>query len=169
MSMPLRIEELARPEPVVELRISRARRRRGPDRAGRAVLICALLALGWVVFAVGSARGSAGDSTAPLAIAPFSPGSGTLALNGLHVERRLGFVSVAGSVRNRAAHPIPRVTAVVELLDASDRVVQTDSALVAFDPLPAGEAAPFKVECSDAKEAVKLRVRFQELGGALLN
>ena len=85
------------------------------------------------------------------------------------VERKLGFVTVSGSVLSRNSLAIPKVEAVVELLDAQNRTLQVDSGLVAFDPLPSGEAAPFRVEVTDVPQAVAYRVRFRQLDGLCLN
>jgi uncharacterized iron-regulated membrane protein len=99
-----------------------------------------------------------------------SPGTGAKAtLASASVERKLGFVTVSGSVLSRNGQAMPRVEAVVELLDAQNRTVQVDAGMVAFDPLPAGEAAPFRVEVTDSPQAVAYRIRFRQLDGLCLN
>ena len=85
------------------------------------------------------------------------------------VERKLGFVTVSGSVLSHNSQALPRVEAVVELLDAQNRTVQVESSMVAFDPLPSGQAAPFQVEVTDVPRAVAYRVRFRQLDGLCLN
>ncbi len=85
------------------------------------------------------------------------------------IERKLGFVTVSGTVLSRNSQALPRVEAVVELLDAQNRTVQVESGMVAFDPLPSGQAAPFQVEVTDVPQAVAYRVRFRQLDGLCLN
>jgi hypothetical protein len=84
------------------------------------------------------------------------------------VDRKLGFVTVSGTVLSRNPQALPRVEAVVELLDADNRTLQVESGMVAFDPLPSGQAAPFQVEVTDVPQAVGYRVRFRQLDGQYL-
>src|SRR5581483_9919082 len=85
------------------------------------------------------------------------------------VERRLGFVTVTGDVRNQSARSQSRVEAVVELLDSRNHTLQMESSLIAFDPLAAGESAPFRVELADDPHAVAYRVHFKRLMGPRLD
>jgi hypothetical protein len=94
---------------------------------------------------------------------------GRVVLDTASVDRRLGFVTITGSVSSHTSRPLSKVEAVVELLDAANRPVQVESGLIAFDPLLPGQASPFRVEVNDNTQAVTYRVRFKELLGPALN
>jgi hypothetical protein len=57
----------------------------------------------------------------------------------------------------------------VELLDSQNRTLQMQTALIAYDPLPVGQAAPFRVEMADNAHAAGWRVSFRQMLGAPLN
>ncbi len=87
----------------------------------------------------------------------------------LQAERRLGSLEVSGEVVNQTADALSHVEAVVELMDAEGKVVQTANSLIVFDPLPARGQSSFKVSLSDNPSAVGYRVQFREMMGRNLN
>src|SRR5262249_36244127 len=85
------------------------------------------------------------------------------------IERRLGFITVTGSISSHATRPLAQVEAVVELLDAKNETIQVEEGLIEFDPLLPAQTAPFRVDLPDNTHAVAYRVRFKQLTGAMLN
>lgn len=150
-------------KPTRKTRLSRLRRLRAACGVLTLATVCGLAIFG-ASSLVGALR--------PAADLRLVASSGTAAqatLASASVERKLGFVTVSGSVLSRNSQAIPRVEAVVELLDAQNKTLQVESGMVAFDPLPSGEAAPFRVEVTDVPQAVAYRVRFRQLDGLCLN
>ena len=179
MSLPMRWEdpESYEPTPVLPpteqpLRIEQPLRRKRLAGRRRLRAVCGVTA---VVTLCGLAIVGAGTVVSALRPAAelqliASSGSGAKAtLASASVERKLGFVTVSGTVLSHNHQALPRVEAVVELLDAQNKTVQVDSGMVAFDPLPSGEAAPFRVEVTDVPQAVGYRIRFRQLDGICLN
>lgn len=172
MSLPMRWED---PEVVESIPVPAMKpiRRAGLSRRQRLRAICGFITLSAVCGLAVIGANSVVNALRPAAelhLAASSVGAGVKAtLASASVERKLGFVTVSGTVLSRYGQAMPRVEAVVELLDAQNRTVQVDSGMVAFDPLPAGEAAPFRVEITDVPQAVGYRVRFRQLDGFCLN
>ena len=145
MGLPLRWEPEITPE-IQEAPANPAplRRRRTAQRwrALRASALLFSLVAVLVLAAVGAqALWRAARPRALAVTAPASPGA-QVRVASSEVERRLGFVTLTGSVANRTAAPLRNVEAVVELLDAKGRPVQMERALIGLDPLPAREDAP---------------------------
>ena len=172
MSVPLRWQEPVEfQEPIAAPTLSprpRARRRAKPLRtlAMMSALCLAMSACTALGVRIGSAN-TASSSTLRLVSTPSA--NGRVLLANANVERRLGFVTVTGSVFNRSRQKLSNVEAVVELLDSHNRTVQVESALIAFDPLPAGQAAPFKVEMPDNTNAVAFRTAVRTMFGSSLD
>lgn len=173
MSVPLRWEPLAIPEPSNPPQCSPLRRRRETRQHGRRfrtvlvafsrVSLFALAVVGaWTLL-------QAAWKTPDLHLTPASASGGQVTLASASAERQLGYVTVSGSVQNHAQNRLAQVEAVVELLDRQNHTVKVESALVAFDPLPPGETSPFRVEVPDTDRAVAYRVRFKKLLGGALN
>ena len=155
---PLRIEQ-----PLRRTRIFSRRRLRAVDGVTAVVTLCGLAIVG-----AGTVLGAL-RPTAELQLIASSGSGAKATLASASVERKLGFVTVSGTVLSHDLQALPRVEAVVELLDAQNKTVQVDSSMVAFDPLPSGEAAPFRVAVTDVPRAVGYRVRFRQLDGLCLN
>jgi hypothetical protein len=164
MSVPLRWQE---PEitqkpihtPQIPLRRRPSRR---IQRMRVALAVGATCLLMGACTALGIRIGSASvNSTQGLRLVSAPSSSGRVTLTNATLERRLGFVTVTGNVFSRAKNAVPNVEATVELLDSKNHTVQMQSALIAYDPLPPGQAAPFRVEMQDDVRAVGYRVRFR--------
>ena len=166
MSVPMRWEVEAVPENPVIIIKRRAPRRRNRLRAMVVVSLAVLLSAG-----VGVAAQKTLQALRPAPELHFdnSGGGSQIALNGASVERRLGFVTITGSVTNRRAANLPQVEAVAELLDAGQHPVQVEYALVGSRALAAQSDAPFQIILPDNAQAMSYRVRFRELAGADLN
>ena len=166
MSVPMRWEVEAVPEyhPVVCVKRA-APRRRNRLRVMVAVSLAVLLSAG---VAVAAQKTFQALRPAPELRLDNSGGS-QVALNGASVERHLGFVTITGVVANRQAANLSQVEAVAELLDAQQRPVQMEYALVGSRALAAQSNAPFQIILPDNAKAVSYRVRFRELAGADLN
>jgi hypothetical protein len=104
-----------------------------------------------------------------LTLVQTQSGHAQVALTGSSIERNLGFVTVTGNVQNRAAHSLAHTEAVVELLDAQNRAVGVESALIGQDSLAPHETASFRVEMEDNHHAVGYRIHFRKLLGSILN
>ena len=149
--------------PVRRARLSRRQRLRAAGALLMLSAVCGLAVIG-AVSVVNAFR------PAPALHLVRSSDTGARAtLTSASVDRKLGFVTVSGTVLSHNPQALPRVEAVVELLDADNRTVQVESGMVAFDPLPSGQAAPFQVEVTDVPRAVGYRIRFRQLDGLCLN
>jgi len=84
------------------------------------------------------------------------------------VERHVGFVTVTGNVFNRSKVALSNVEIVVELMDAQNRTLKVDSALIADDPLPTGGNSAFSVVVEDDARAARYRVRPRKMFGGTL-
>lgn len=95
---------------------------------------------------------------------------GRVVMTNASIDRRLGFVTVAGSVVNSTKkETLPNVEVVVELLDNHNRTLRVQSALIAYDPLPAGQVSPYSVEMNDDPRAVGIRIRPRKMFGGPLD
>ena len=162
----MRWEMEAAPENPAVLLKRRAPRRRNRLRGMVVVSLAVLLSAG-----VGVAAQKTIQALRPapdLRLDNSGPGS-QVGLNGASVERRLGFVTITGSVTNRQAANLPQVEAVAELLDAQQRPLQMEAALISPHAFGARADAPFQIILPDNAQAVSYRVRFRELAGADLN
>ncbi len=81
------------------------------------------------------------------------------ALESASADRRLGFVTISGSLRS--PYRLNSTEAVVELLDQSNHTLRVERALVAQN-IP-GSAAPFQVMLPDDTRAASYRIYFQPL------
>lgn len=171
MSMPMRWDHAVAPEASghseAPLRRRRARKNRRPLRLMLAFVCCAIVGGTAVVGAQALFRAFQPVPALRL-LKSETPGT-SVALSSAGVERSVGFASVTGNVENRTAKPLVNVEAVVELLDAQNKTLRVESALLAFDPLPAGVSSPFRVELMDDSRAVAYRVRFKKLLGPSLD
>ncbi|HZT42981.1 MAG TPA: FxLYD domain-containing protein [Chthonomonadaceae bacterium] len=169
MSLPLRQEDWEAP-----LRLSAPKRLRHKRAVGYrkrvrialtlllGLCVCSFAAWGWH-----AVRAMESASSLHLVAAAFP--KARVGLVSASAERRLGFVTITGSVTNHAARSLSNVEAVAELLDSRGRTIGMESAMIAFDPLPAGEPSPFRVEMMDNTRAVAYRVRFRQISGSALN
>ena len=82
------------------------------------------------------------------------------------VIRRVGYVTVAGSVTNRTAATLDRVEAVVELLDRERHALRSESSMIARNSIAPGQISAFQVEMADDPRAVAYRFHFKKLYGA---
>jgi hypothetical protein len=167
MSVPMRKEWIAPQEDVFRSPCVRPRKsRRRALKPG--VAIAALLLISLVASV--RARPPWNRPDAPtLRLLPTSSESAKVTLNAAHIERNLGFVTVTGNAMNRTSSSLARVEAMVELLDAQNQTLCLESALVPFNPMPAGRNTPFQVHLPDDSRAVAYRVWFKQLAGPSLN
>lgn len=170
MSVPLRWPEdeitepvVAAPNPMRNKAGLRTRRRR------RLFVLCSTALIVGVTAVV---AGRAALLSRPLGMElrqlPAPKGSQVEA-GALTLERKLGYITVTGSVANLSNRTYSNIEAVVELLDSHQQTVQMESGLIAFASLPAHQSAPFMVETTDNPKAVACRVRFKQLLGPVLN
>jgi hypothetical protein len=92
----------------------------------------------------------------------------TLAAKPPTVSRRLGFVSVSGSVTNKSARTLDNVEAVVDLVGADGKLLRTQSAILDGDRVDPRQTASFRVEMADVPGAAAYRLRFRKLFGGEL-
>jgi hypothetical protein len=117
----------------------------------------------FVLAGIGAASLLARRGDWELRLVPASPGATPAVLASSTIERKLGFVTVTGSVTSYAARPLRNVQAVVELLDARSHPVQVEAALLPYSSLAPGQTAPFRVEVTDSAAVKGYRVTFAEL------
>jgi len=90
-------------------------------------------------------------------------GSDILAVGTPKVVRKLGFVTVTGTVVNRSSATKADVEAVVDLMDHKRNVLSTHSALVERDKMGPGEESSFRIEMADVPDASAYALRFRPL------
>ena len=171
MSQPMRWEEVV-PSPL-SIPDQTPNRRRKTTPATR--ILCAMVFL----LSIFSILGLAGvgavtvvhsfTATPDLNLVMDSVPQKQVALGSVTVQRKLGYVTIAGSVSNQIKVPLQDVQAVVELLDSQNRTLTMESALIAFRLLPSKQTAPFRVEVPDDAHAVGYRLRFTKLDGSALD
>ncbi len=79
--------------------------------------------------------------------------------------RKLGYLSISGNAVNDSRTNLSHIEAVVELLDAKNHILATESSLIESNSFISGQAAPFQVEVSDNPKAIAYRVRFRQMSG----
>lgn len=82
-----------------------------------------------------------------------------------YIERRHGFVTVTGEARCMGGQALADPLAVIELRDASGRLLRVERALLNARTLHPGVRATYTVVMSDHAEAAQLRIQFAELRG----
>ena len=172
MSLPLRWDQPELPAHA-EQPLRSPHRRRRPARIARIFAAITLLTAGSSVLVLAGvgARTAWSNIHAGSDLKLIDPviDRPQVALSTPSVERRLGFVTVTGTVANAASIAQHNVEAVVELVDPENRTVRMESAMIAFDPLGPKQSAPFRVEIPDDSRAVGYRVRFKKLSGESLD
>jgi len=164
----MRWQELVEPQDAV-WPVAVPKPRGAARRARRIALVVATTTLGaCAVSGMKLIVWSKARDTALRLVQPSGEGA-QVQLCGTSAERKLGFVTVTGSVKNRTVQLLGHVEAVVELKDARHNTVAVESALLSLDPLKAGETSPFQVEMEDQPRAVEYRIHFRRLLGATLD
>ena len=83
-------------------------------------------------------------------------------------ERAWGYITVTGQVKNTSDIALDNVTAAVSYYDSGGKFVKSDTALIAYDPILAGQTSPFEVVTSDNPAITGYRVDFEFLlGGSI--
>lgn len=82
--------------------------------------------------------------------------------------RQDGYAVVEGRVRNVGARELRFVWAMVDWYDADRQLVKSHSVPIKQDPLPAGQASPFKVMAVDNAHISYFVISFREIRGGSL-
>ena len=170
MSLPLRWEDPSPPEPVITP--SRTPQRRRSSRTKHILISSLFITVSLLIGSLavlGGQRVWENFHTPSTLYLASRPNGQEVTAGQAAIERRLGFVTVTGSIASHVTRPLSQVESVVELLDAQNETVQVESGMIAFDPLLPGQMAPFRVELPDNVRAVGYRIRFKELSGASLD
>jgi hypothetical protein len=171
MSIPMRrqdpLDSPLAPDTAHKQRAFRGRKQRR-QAGSRTALFWILLTLAIGAAALGASRKLQSHSVSLRFVQEGGVNSSVSPVS-VSADRRLGFISITGSVRNLTSHPLNRVEAVVEMVDDRDRPIGLESALIAFDPLKGGQCAPFRVDMQDNPHAVAYHLHFRSLLGPLLN
>ncbi len=163
MSVPLRKDEIEfvpyAPQltEIHEVEVSRSPRQKTRNRLLIATVGVSLLAgigIGTMVPSLFPSQKS--DSLSLLAV---QTDTNAPALESASASRRLGFVTVSGSLRSTKA--LDNTEAIVELLDRNRHTLRVERALVARNI--AGASAPFQVLLPDDERASAYRIYFQPL------
>jgi hypothetical protein len=125
------------------------------------LMILGLLLLGWCVVRV-PAPTSPGSATARTEASPH------LALLSSSASSAYGYHKVAGEVRNVSTESLRNVEAVVTWRDGSGRFITSDTALIEYNPLLAGQTSPFEVATRSNPEMQSYTVEFKLLMGGTL-
>ena len=88
-----------------------------------------------------------------------------LALLSSSCKTEFGYDTCSGEVKNISSESIKNVTAVTTWRDSAGAAQRTDSALIEFNPILAGQTSPFKTIGSTNPGLTKADVRFKELLG----
>ena len=107
-------------------------------------------------------------SPAPVELTEAADSSATLGVVSTRAERRLGYLTVLGSVSNRSSGNLRNVEAVAEFYDASKRLVGLESALIEMPVLRPGRESAFRITTRDMNDAAAFRLRFRSLFGSAL-
>jgi hypothetical protein len=110
-------------------------------------------------------------SKSPAAARPTPPKPAAAQLHLLSSEGTIGeygYNTVEGQIENISNQPIKNIEAVVTWFDKDGKFISSDSALVEYNPLLAGQTSPFKVMTRTNPEMKRFQVEFKELlGGAI--
>ena len=91
-----------------------------------------------------------------------------VALKSTRAERRLGFITLTGTMVNQGDNSLRNVEAVVEYFDTARNLVRVDSALIEVPNLMSAGESGFEVHSRDSAEIKSYRVRFRSLlGGSI--
>lgn len=170
MGYPLRWEEIAEPQQIEAAVVQKSAPTDGFQRRFRRLV--ALSAAGSTVLAfaaVGITSFLLRDRSMPALRQDSLPAGAVVATPSPHIDRRLGFVIVTGSVVNRSAKSLKRVEAVVDLLAADRHTLQSQSAMIDMDTVSPGRTSTFQLTMTDSLRATAYRLRFRKLNGMELN
>ncbi len=81
-------------------------------------------------------------------------------------SRRASYIVVEGEIKNISAEPLDNVDAVATFYDDTGKFVTSDSALIEYRPLLAGQTSPFKVAARWNPAISKWKVDFKYFNGA---
>ncbi len=133
--------------------------------------LLAVLAIGFTAAALGAMVGARmlWPATAELAeLAGEESGNPSVILRDSRAERRLGYLTVVGTVANRSGKRLRNVETVVEYFDSAGKLVRVDSGLIESPVIAASAESPFEVHSRDSAEIASYRIRFRTLLGSAL-
>lgn len=85
-----------------------------------------------------------------------------------HCSREYGFVIIEGTVQNTSSSSLDNVEAVGAFYGRDGAFVKSDSTLINFNPVLAGQASPFKVMTTDNPAISACKVQFKSLMGGTI-
>ena len=129
----------------------------------------AALAIGFAAAAFGAMFGARllWPAKAELAeLAGEESGNPSVVLRDSRAERRLGYLTVVGTVANRSGKRLRNVEAVVEYFDSAGKLVRLDSGLIELPVIAPSSESPFEVHSRDSAGITSYRIRFRTLLGS---
>ena len=166
MGYPLRWEEIVAPEIREAIVPEAVEKPAGLRMYFRRVALLTLACSALVALAVMGVFGFLLRGHESPALRPYTAASGAQVAAGYPaVVRRVGYVTVSGSVLNRTKGSLRSVEAVVDLLDTKQRTVLSASAMVNREQIAPGQASSYQVAMLDSPKATGYRVRFRQLFG----
>jgi hypothetical protein len=165
MGQPMRCEQLETPEVPVQPVKARPPRRSLRAYYRRLLLVTFAVSALAVAAVIGASTLALSDRQAPpLRLSEVAAGR-AISVAAPAVSRRVGFVTVSGSLVNRSGSPLERVESVVDLLDAQQHTLGSASAMIDRDRIDPGQPSRFQVELPDKTAATSYRLRFRTLYG----
>lgn len=91
-----------------------------------------------------------------------------LELLSMNDTREYDFITIEGQVKNISLVSLDAIEAVVQFYDGNGKFVKSDSALIDYNPILAGQTSPFSVITTDNPEIKRYSVIFKYLFGGTL-
>lgn len=92
-----------------------------------------------------------------------------LELESFNTYKKSGFAHISGMVKNITEKKLESIQAVGEFFDKNGDFVKSDTALIEYNPILAGQSSPFEVLTSDNPAIVTGRVQFKRFFGGTIS
>jgi len=128
-----------------------------------------ILFVGWVIYQVATVdvgRTTSPSSTASTSASTVPPPTGPLLeVQSWRCEKEYSYIFVRGEVKNIASQPLKNILAVGEFRTKSGELVKSETALLEYNPILAGQTSPFRAGGTDNPQIANCRVSFKYLFG----
>lgn len=152
------------PRPPAPVAVVPTKRRTSPAAWGCLIVIVLFFVL--VVIASLTAPTQRAPRPASSPIPSAAPANQLALLSSTGGESSSAYHKVEGQVENISGQPLRNVTVVATWYDKKDEFITSDSAIIEYNPLPAGQRSPFKVLTRSNPAMSKYSITFKNLGGA---
>ena len=129
-----------------------------------------ILFVGWIVYQVATVdtgrTTSSSSSTASSSPAPVAQPTGPLLeVQSWRCEKEYSYIFVRGEVKNISSQPLKNVVAVGEFRTKSGELVKSETALLEYNPILAGQTSPFRAGGTDNPQIGNCGLSFKYLFG----